>query len=814
MSIEYFEQFIEALALHESIQNKNIIVMGDFNVPSYGIDKYDCRANVLTNFIEMLNLKQFNDVKNLNGRLLDLIFSNIECHVSENEIALSKIDKHHPPLRFTTDCNLVHHEQFKICKNSSNIYNFRKANFPLLYDLILNADFSDLYNSSDINEACEKFYVILNEIFHLTVPFKIDRKRRYPPWYNSKVINLIRQKELAYKKFKRCQTGYYYNIFKGIRSSLKTEIDNAFTTFVLNVENTIQKDSSEFWSFIQSKKGHSRIPGTIRDGSNEFSTPESIVEAFSYFFQSVYTDPSENNVINSEYVTKCYTSLKLLQESDIIRAAKKLKNKITSGNDSIPSFVVKDCIHVLSGPLTHLFNISIKSGCFPNCWKIARIIPIPKKGDPTELRNYRAISILNNFSKLFEICIFEQIYMQVESAISIDQHGFMRKRSCDTNLCCLSQYICSTLDRQGQVDVAYMDFQKAFDQIDHNILLQKLEVMGFSNDILAILKSYLIGRIQYVEIDGFRSSEYVVTSGVPQGSNLGPLLFLLFINDLANSISCPKLLFADDLKLYSTINSSFDCKMLQIQINVVQSWCNMNKLNLNISKCYVVTYCKKKTFLQYEYQIDQFTITRNTAIKDLGVTFDQQFTFKTHYKNIVSSASRTLGFILRNCKSFNNVNTLKLIYNSFVISKLEYCSIVWHPIYQMDISHLESVQRRFIKYLALKQDGFYPIRGIEQSLILNRFKMVALETRRQKQGISFLFKLLNNKIDCTTLLNEILFVIPRINSRNNCTFFCPRPRTNMLTKAPLFYLCNLFNRYCGNCDMFFNSLDNILAQIN
>jgi hypothetical protein len=368
--------------------------------------------------------------------------------------------------------------------------------------------------------------------------------------------------------------------------------------------------------------------------------------------------------------------------------------------------------------LHFLYNLILTTSVYPCLWKVGKICPIFKSVKKNIISNYRPVTILPHISKVFESIIYSYIYTNVQNVISEHQHGFFRGRSTSTNLSCISHFISAALDKNTQVDVIYTDFSKAFDRIDHNILLNKLRHFGFSDSLLNLFESYLSDRFCYVNVLGFYSARLVVNSGVPQWSNLGPLLFLLFINDIVEIFSLNVLLFADDVKLYSTIRDISDCMRLQSNVDVLYGWCRSNGLPLNRNKCYILSFPRKTKPLMFDYRIGNALLTRCFTFKDLGVTFDAQFTFNEHVDIIVASSVKTLGFIIRSCKRFRSESCLRALYFTLVRSKLEYCSIVWSPIYRRGVDALESVQRKFAKYLLFKLIAEFPPRGTPNSVFL------------------------------------------------------------------------------------------------
>lgn len=536
-----------------------------------------------------------------------------------------------------------------------------------------------------------------------------------------------------------------------------------------------------------------------------YDNQQDIVNAFAEFFSTIFA-PTDNHIdINVRNETTCFYNNNIhideLTVDEIYQAIKKLKNKLTSGPDLIPSFVVKDCGYILAEPLCHLFNMSLQSATFPDKWKLAKLCPIFKSGDLSKIDNYRGISILSNFAKVFEIVLYNRIYPSTKYILSPYQHGFVSNRSTVSNLATFSHFVSNELDNKCQVDVIYTDFSKAFDKVDHDLLCEKLLNIGFSNQLVSFFLSYFCRREQFVTYNGFNSQMIIATSGVPQGSNLGPLFFLLFINDLFNNISCNKLCFADDLKIFTNIHSIEDCIRLQNDVNSIKVWCDVNRLHLNVSKCKVVTYSRKQLNLTYEYTIDGNTLVRESTIKDLGVIFDSQMTFIQHINTKTTEAVRMLGFIIRNCLSFTNAAALKILYASYVRSKLEYAALIWNPHYYCHKYALESVQRRFLKFLYFKTTNNYPERGIDNNYLLQCFNLQSLETRRKYNSLAFLHKLLHNEIDCSDLLAALNFLVPRQQSRQNLTFHIDTARTNVFFKSPIHVMCINFNSISYLCDI-------------
>ena len=797
------------------LNQDNVIILGDFNVPNFNNPLvHDAKCQKMHDFLNLSNLRQFNSVCNSSGKLLDLAISNMNCEVRRDFAPLINEDLHHPSLRVNTLITDNRHINFSGNNNNIKKFNFRRADYPNLYAELLLTDWHFLNSCTDVNLACDMFYDRLTNIFEKHVPTYINHKRKYPPWYTSEIINNIKLKNYYRKKHKQTKLVNHLEQFKRLRSLVKADIQVAYKLYLDRVESNVKNDSKYFWNYIHSKKQQTRIPGKVVNNDLAFEAPQSVVDGFSDYFSSVYSTSTSTNAFDE---LNCFNYLDVfnireLTEIDIINSANKLKNKMTSGHDQIPSFLVKDCRYAFITPLLYIFNLILKTSVFPDSWKTARVCPILKSGDPSLMTNYRPLSILCNFAKLFEISLYSYIYPAVKNLISPHQHGFMEGRSTITNLALFSQYAANALDNHGQVDVIYTDFAKAFDRIDHEIILTKLNNFGFHESLIALIRSYLTNRVQYVSYNGFDSKQFIATSGVPQGSNLGPLLFLLFINDLVQVIDCEKVLFADDLKIYHTIENVEDCLFIQNQLRKIEVWCDENNLQLNIQKCKSLTFTLKKQYIVFNYQLRSTNLCRCESIKDLGIVFDPKLSFTDHINQVTTSALRMLGFIIRNCRNFHDPTALKVLYFAYVRSKLEYGSLIWYPFYNVHELAVENVQRKFLKFMQYKISGAYPERGFSQHLLLNLLNFQSLHLRRVLFAVGFIYKLLHNKIDCVGLINQIIFRVPRLSTRVSTTFHLPVARTNILLRSPIYTMCNSVNGVAMHCDIHCNN-SNELTRI-
>lgn len=809
-----FFEYLETL----DIINGNVIILGDFNISellNHYVDNFvNVKLNAFNSFLNLCNLTQQNRILNCNNNILDLVLHSetIDCSVDRENEPLVYEDKYHPSLNI---CLKIRHCAFNNFNYSGRSrYNFKHADFNILYNLICNTNWDCLKDYTDVNDMCNAFYGELYQIINETVPKKTITFSKYPRWFNKNIIRNIKIKNHYLRMNKRISSNFYRLKIKHVRKLIKQEISTAYDIFLNNAEESLRKNPKLFWSHINDKLSKTRIPGTVSFNNISYSSPQGIVDAFAAYFASVYDDRPNIAVPSTCYNFNCNTNLymKAISEYDVIQACKRLKANFTMGLDNIPAFLVTDCISALVQPLLIIFNCIIQYNVFPDCWKLARVTPVFKKGISTDVKNYRPISIISNFAKIFEIIIAKCIFNHVEKNITPYQHGFFSGRSTVSNLCLFTHYVSEVLADRKQVDVIYTDFSKAFDMVPHSLILRKLDRFGLSNNIIQLLGSYLFNRMNVVEHGGYISEPFHSPSGVPQGTNLGPLLFIMFIDDIVYVIKSNVLLYADDLKLFKKIVTYEDCKCLQDDLDALSVWCYNNGLSFNIQKCKHLSFCRNFSRIDFNYNICGIPLVNVNTFKDLGVIFDVKLSFIAHINAICEKACKMLGFVIRNSRDFRNIDAIKSLYFAYVRSVLEYGSVVWSPIYSVHIDRLESIQRKFLKFLYFKTHGFYPPRGYDQNALQLEFFTQSLQMRRVIAQCVFLFRTVNSIISCNDLLCLINFHVPRLNSRLLRTF-----NYNSINyfNSPIMNMCRQFDliNVDGTIDIFAISINAFFKQL-
>lgn len=375
--------------------------------------------------------------------------------------------------------------------------------------------------------------------------------------------------------------------------------------------------------------------------------------------------------------------------------------------------------------------------------KFANIVPVFKKGKRSCAANYRPISLTSICCKVFEHIIHLSISSHLESLniLCNEQHGFRKRRSCETQLTVTIADLAQCIDSGEQIDAILLDFSKAFNRVPHERLCAKLHYYGIRGNLLLWIRQFLTGRHQQVIVDGFSSDTSHVTSGVPQGTVLAPLFFLCYINDLPEAV-CSKLkLYADDALIYATIHTDADRAALQDDLHTLTDWANKWQMSFNPTKCEHIKFTNKRNPLPSKYYIDDQLICEVHCIKYLGVNIDHKLTWNNHVNTITNKANSVRAFLQRNLKSCP-AKIKYHCYTSLVRPILEYASTAWSPHTQCNITKIEQVQRRSARFIT---DDYAYTSSVTN--MLNSLDLPTLECRRDLSTNVLMYKIVNKLVD-------------------------------------------------------------------
>ena len=391
---------------------------------------------------------------------------------------------------------------------------------------------------------------------------------------------------------------------------------------------------------------------------------------------------------------------------EVVRAkVKALKLGKAVGHDNIPARFLVDAADVIAPCLTYLINLSIEQGKCPSLFKLARVIPLYKKGTKTDPGNYRPISILCSVSKVVERIIHEQInqYLSTHNLLFDLQSGFRKSHSTDTCLLYLTDYIRLEVDKGKYCGMVMLDLQKAFDTVHHGILLNKLEALGFDGLTLQWVRSYLVGRKQVVDMNGTLSPPLTLSSGVPQGSILGPLFFLLYVNDMKAAVDCNLFLFADDSALVVSHKDKMEVeRLLSEELVKVSVWLSDNRLSLHLGKTESILFGSNYNLKKspgFKIVVGDFEVATKESITYLGCILDNKLSGESMAQKVISKVSQRTKFLAR-ISRFLDTHTLKTLAGALVQCQFDYACTSWYTGISMTLKKkLQTSQNKLVRVI-------------------------------------------------------------------------------------------------------------------
>ena len=644
-------------------KDDNTILLGDFNIPDTNWSTLHATAPFSHSFCTLTHSANFiqliTEPTHKQGNILDLVLTNAPHRIQNLHVDSTLCSQHSD--HFLISANILNSSQnTRPMRDTQYVLLYSRANFAgmeCFLDTATNAYI--LANIDSVELAWSVLKQMLTDGCEQFIPkFKVPAKPT-PRWFNSNVRHLLNCTHTLRRLHKRKPTTNNYEKLLRMETCLRTSIEASRDEYLQRIVSQFQANPKKLYEYLKHLSNSKFKPQFIVSNDTTVQDPRQMAEIFKEYFHSTFTSSDFILPPTSQLPTPLVQLNNIqIDRSDVYEALSNLDKTKAVGCDSIHPSILKTCATTLLEPIFHLFTLCLRTSSIPLEWKLHKIKPIPKKGNLLAVNNYRPISLLCILSKMLESIIFNKIINFIQPQLSKSQFGFLRNRSCLSQLLTSLASIYEAVDNRNQVDVLYLDFRKAFDSVPHQELLYKLWQMGITGSLWSWFKCYLSSRSHYVCIDGINSSSLPVRSGVPQGSILGPLLFLIYINDLPNVITNTACyMFADDTKFIKSISCFNDHLQFQQDIISVETWCQTWKLPLNFSKC------NSLRFTLAQHQSDDFKYTLNNELiqpaqsqRDLGIITTVNLTWADHYNHVCSKAYRSLNLIRRTISTNSPVN--------------------------------------------------------------------------------------------------------------------------------------------------------------
>lgn len=787
----------------QQLSSNKTIIMGDFNIDLLKYNKHNKTSLFVDNMISNGMLPIINKptrVTHTSATIIDHIYINNFTKDSNGGIILTDVADH-----FAT-YYIEHGKDKSENKNNHKYRQYNPQNIARFNELLQAYNFSEIYEQDCPNTAYNKFMNIYIDLHNTAIPLLTSKsKNKYckkDPWMTNGLIKSSKTKiKLHHKKLKK-PTGenqlHYKTYLKIYNKTIRMAKKTYFAKAILDNRTNLRQTWKIINDIIQKKNDKSTLPDSFNINGNLITDPQTIVNEFNTFFSKIGKKtndlvPTSNTTFNS-YLTKPTENSFFMNPTnklEIENAVNHMKPKTSSGIDNISSKTIQNTIYTISEPLAHIFNLSFSKGQFPTDMKTAKIIPIYKSGEKNQFNNYRPISLLPSVSKILEKLVSQRLvsFLNKHKLLYNNQYGFRQKHSTIHPIIQLLNHIANENDRPtGDITLSiFLDLSKAFDTIPHNTLLKKLEYYGIRGTCNNWFKDYLSKRKQQLYAFSKLSTTEQIECGVPQGSILGPILFIIFINDIHLASKFKLMSFADDTTVFmSGHNITELVNHANSEINQLFVWLCANKLQLNIKKTKFAIFGPSQKTSRIN-KIENLKINNQTieqfgnkhtekSIKFLGIQIDETLSWNYHIKYISKKISQGL-YILNRVKNFLPKYVLRNLYYTLIDSHLVYGIQAWGD--SPAVEKLFKLQKRAIRIINRAEYRSHTDPLFKQNYILK------LKDIHQLHTSLFMYDFNNNNLPesfSNFHINNTGTV--HMTTRQNNLMLTDRPRTNFTLKLP------------------------------
>jgi len=704
--INFNESFFNIISNNISRSDK-MLILGDFNInlcdPSN--DETDLLQNFYSNSFFPCITKPTRITQN-SSTCIDHIWTNMLSNCLSGIIDFKVTD--HLPVYIL----------FNVAHASRNMVEIKfrdhsSHNVDIFIERIVNL--VNLYDDNfcaDVNNSTAVFCASLYSIYDASFPIKrkyISENRFNRPWITNDFMYLINFKHSLFRRFRRGEVTYgeFKEYSNNLTNNLRNKKVQYFRNKFMNYTNNIKQSWKTVNSLIKGNKSNNYIREIKTDINEVTRDPTQIASNLNKHFSnigSILNDKiPQSNVSPIEFMGNRNDNSMFITPSTPVEVQKIISSFVnkSGGIHSIPTFIYKKIVHLISPVISRLFNESVVNGIFPSCLKVARVVPIFKDDDKRDVNNYRPISLLPFLSKVFEKLMYERLndFFESNSILRDNQFGFRKCRGTEDTILEFINEAYKSLNDKNIFTVVYLDFSKAFDTVSHEILLAKLDHVGVRGVGNSWFRSFLSNRRQYVHVNDCDSSMEYVQFGVAQGSVLGPLLFILYINDMANVFHNLKCIhYADDTTLHYANNNIDDVvRVVNDELSRVDSWLISNKLSVNFKKTSYMTISNSSNVINIPIHLRNVRIAPCDHTKLLGVVVDNNLNFHRHVDHITSKLSRSIGVLNRISNLMPN-NVIRKLYFSMLYPYLNYCVTAFGNSNMRNIKKLERAQFKFCKF--------------------------------------------------------------------------------------------------------------------